>query len=114
MATLIILLISGVLLQVLCRIFSASLNFKLVVALKIIAYALVIFSAIILVFFNPQVFKEFQGYVCACMVALFYHGLSIISWAWCLILHAKKLLCVKSKGLISYLSEIKPLLFLFS
>ena len=71
MATLIILLVCGVLLQVLCRIFSAYLNFKVVVAFKIIAYALVIFSAVILVFFNPQVFKEFQGYVCACMVALF-------------------------------------------
>lgn len=71
MATLIILLIGGVLLQVLYHVFSAFLNHGLVVALKIIAYALVIFTAIILVFQNPQVFKEFQGYACACMVALF-------------------------------------------
>lgn len=70
MATLIILLVCGVLLQVLYHVFSASLNSKMIVALKIIAYALVIFSAVILVFQNPQAFKEFQGYACACMVAL--------------------------------------------
>ena len=55
--------------QVLYHVFSASLNSKMIVALKIIAYALVIFSAVILVFQNPQAFKEFQGYDCACMVA---------------------------------------------